>query len=149
VGRIFKPDEGDLVLIGPRRAPVRIQVERHASSERLAMGSEDIVPGDRIPVHKHGREDEIIFIHTGSGTVTLGEERVEVKAGSTVFVPQDTWHGLENTGTELLKMFWVFSPAGFEQYFRDMGSRPGDPPINRSDDEWHQVDQKHAITYKR
>jgi mannose-6-phosphate isomerase-like protein (cupin superfamily) len=148
-GLILGPDDGELLFIGPRRAPLRIQLGRHVGSERLAMGSEDIVPGDGIPVHKHGREDEIIFIHTGAGTVTLGEKRVEVKAGSTVFVPQGTWHGLENTGSELLKMIWIFSPAGFEQYFRDIGSRPEEAPLDRSADEWHQVDQKHAITYKR
>ena len=148
-GLILKPDDGEMLLIGPRRAPLRIQVGRHLGSERLAMGSEDIIPGDGIPVHKHGREDEIIFIHEGIGTVTLGEKRVEVKAGSTVFVPQGTWHGLENTGSELLKMIWIFSPAGFEQYFRDIGSRPEEAPLDRSAEEWHKVDQKHAITYRQ
>jgi len=146
---ILRADGGELWLIGPRRAPVQIQVGRHTGSTRMAMGSEDIVSGDGIPVHKHGREDEIIFIHIGEGTVTLGEERVKVKAGDSIFVPQGTWHGLENTGKNLLKMIWVFSPSGFEQYFRDIGSRSGDTVVKRTDEEWHQVDAKHAITYRR
>jgi quercetin dioxygenase-like cupin family protein len=148
-GLISGPDDGELLFIGPRKAPVRIQVGKSNGSDRLAMGNEDIVPGDGIPVHRHGREDEIIFIHAGEGTVTLGEERIVVKAGSSVYVPQGTWHGLENTGTELLKMVWVFSPAGFEEYFRDIGSRPGETTPDRSNDEWHAVDAKHSITYRQ
>ena len=149
VGIILKPDGGDDLLIGPRRAPVRIKIGKNNGSAKLAMGTEDIVPGDRIPVHKHGKEDELIFIHTGEGTATLGESRVSVKTGAVIFVPQGAWHGLENTGTELLTMVWIFSPSGFEQYFRDIGVKPNAAPLGLTDDEWHKVDAKYAITYRR
>jgi quercetin dioxygenase-like cupin family protein len=148
-GIALKPHDGEELLIGPRRAPVNIKIGRNNGSERLAMGTEDIAPGDRIPVHKHGNEDEIIFIHAGEGTATLGESRIPVKTGAVVFVPQGVWHGLENTGTEPLTMVWIFSPSGFEQYFRDIGVKPNDKSLNLTDDEWHKVDAKHAISYRR
>jgi Cupin domain len=78
-GVAIPPDDGEHLLIGPRRAPVTIKVGRHNNSSRMAVGTENIAPGDRIPIHKHGREDEIIFIHSGEGTMTLGEERIAVK----------------------------------------------------------------------
>jgi quercetin dioxygenase-like cupin family protein len=148
-GLLSRSDEGELLLIGPRRAPVRIKMGLRNGSSRLAMGTEDIAPGDRIPVHKHGREDEIIFIHSGEGMLTLGDDTISVKTGDSALVPIGTWHGLENTGTGLLTMVWIFSPAGFEQYFRDIGVKPGDTPLNLTNEEWHKVDGKHAITYKQ
>jgi quercetin dioxygenase-like cupin family protein len=147
-GAAIPPDDGEHLLIGPRRAPVTIKVGRHNNSSRMAVGTENIAPGDRIPIHKHGREDEIIFIHSGEGTMTLGEERIAVKNGATVFVPQGVWHGLENSGTEMLVMLWVFSPSGFEQYFRDIGVKPDEKLLSRTNEQWHAVDAQHAITYR-
>ena len=31
-------------------------------------------------------------------------------------IPKDTWHGLKNNGIDYVHMFFVYSPAGFEDY---------------------------------
>jgi quercetin dioxygenase-like cupin family protein len=60
------------------------------------MGTEQIAAGTSIPVHMHEHEDEIIFIHRGQGTATVGEEIVPVKEGATVYVPKGIWHAVQN-----------------------------------------------------
>ena len=74
-----------------------------------------------------------LFLFTkGEGTLTLDEQLVEVKTGDVVFVPRDTWHGLDNTGNENLLMVFQYSPAGFEEYFIENGTPAGMPAKERT-----------------
>jgi mannose-6-phosphate isomerase-like protein (cupin superfamily) len=109
----------------------------------MSMIAEDLPPNSEIKVHLHQREDEIIFIRMGEGIATLGEHEVSVKAGAVVYVPQGTWHGLRNTGTEMLGMSAVYSPPGFEQAFKDRLLRP-----NRTQAEIEANRKKHGIVYR-
>ena len=82
--------------------------------------------GGTIPVHLHQREDEIIFLHSGQGIVTLGDARVHSTAGAMLYAPRGVWHGIENTGSEVITWCAIWSPAGFEQYFKEVGTPLGD-----------------------
>ncbi|MGH9418460.1 MAG: cupin domain-containing protein, partial [Thermoanaerobaculia bacterium] len=86
---------------------------------RMSMVAEDLPPKSEIRVHLHQHEDEIIFIRMGTGVATLGDREVPVAAGATVYVPQGQWHGLRNNGQDMLGMTAIYSPAGFEQIFKD------------------------------
>jgi quercetin dioxygenase-like cupin family protein len=44
----------------------------------------------------------------GNGGVTLGGKEFAVKAGSAVFIPGMTEHGVRQTGTERLRFFYGF-----------------------------------------
>ena len=50
-----------------------------------------------------------------------------------LYVPQGTWHGGRNTGREALACVAIYSPSGFEGYFREIGRRaPDNPPRSRT-----------------
>ena len=149
-GRVLGADEGELVLIGSRQSPVRVKVDSNGGqSTRLGMITEHLAPRTGVPVHRHLAEDEIIFIHQGEGTATLGEDQHLVKAGATVFVPKETWHGLQNTGSETLIMLAIYAPAGFEGYFREIGNAPGAAPRGtRSQVEAREIDRRFRIEYR-
>jgi quercetin dioxygenase-like cupin family protein len=113
------------------------------------MITQDVSPGTVIPVHLHENEDEIIFIQSGAGEATLGESTVTLAAGATLFVPQGTWHGGRNTGTETLKWIAIYSPSGFEGYFREIGRRaPDEPPRARTPAEREAMDRRYGIRYR-
>lgn len=114
----------------------------------MSLLAEDIVPDDGIPVHKHGREDEFIFVGRGQGLITFGEEQHDVDAGAIAFVPRGVWHGLENRGTGVLRMIFGYTPAGFEGYFREIGVRPGNPPRSLTSEDWARINQQFHITYR-
>jgi hypothetical protein len=38
--------------------------------------------------------------------------------------PKGVWHGVENTGADVLTWCAIWSPPGFEQYFRETGVPP-------------------------
>jgi mannose-6-phosphate isomerase-like protein (cupin superfamily) len=141
------PGDGELVYVG--RDPVRIKVSPGAAKGRFAMITQDVSPGTAIPVHLHENEDELIFIQSGEGEAMLGEQSVKLAAGSTLYVPQGTWHGGRNTGTATLKWIAIYSPSGFEGYFREIGKRsPDDPPRGRTPQEREAMDRQYGIRYR-
>jgi mannose-6-phosphate isomerase-like protein (cupin superfamily) len=142
------PNDGEVVYVG--QDPVIIKISPGGRQGRFAMITQDVSPGTSIPVHLHEREDEVIFIQSGEGEATLGDHRVRLTAGSTLFVPQGTWHGGRNTGSETLKWIAIYSPSGFEGYFREIGrAAPGDPPRMLSPQERQGRDARYGIRYPR
>ena len=140
--------DGELVYIG--RDPVRIKIGSGGiGAGRFGMITQEVSAGTSIPVHLHEREDEIIFIQSGRGTATLGDSQVPVEAGSTLFVPQGTWHGGRNTGAETLMWIAIYSPSGFEGYFREIGRKAAsDPPPTRSPEARVELDRRFGIKYR-
>jgi len=125
-GVVLRHDEGELLIGGRRKAPMRVKVDsKIASGATMSMIVSEVAPGASIPVHLHRNEDELIFIHTGSGVVTLGDTRVPVAPGAMLYGPRNIWHGVENTGSSTLTWCAIYSPPGFEQFFRETGVRPG------------------------
>ena len=57
----------------------------------MTVVTEDMAPGDRIPTHRHPHADELLFILSGTGRVTLGDKVQVAQAGAIVFIPSDTW----------------------------------------------------------
>ena len=140
------PADGTLVYVG--RDPVRIKVSPDRQG-RFAMITQDVSAGTSIPVHLHEKEDEIIFIQSGTGEASLGDERVPLQAGSTLFVPQGTWHGGRNTGSDILRWIAIYSPSGFEGYFREIGRpSPDAPPNPTTADEREARDVRYGIRYR-
>ena len=110
---------------------------------RMSTIAEDLPPKSEIRVHLHQHEDEIIFIRMGTGVATLGDREVPVAAGATIYVPQGQWHGLRNNSQEMLGMTAIYSPAGFEQIFKDRLLHP-----NRTPADAEAVRKKHGIVYR-
>jgi mannose-6-phosphate isomerase-like protein (cupin superfamily) len=145
--RAIGAGEGELFYVGRTRDPVRIKVSPPRQG-RFAMIVQEVAPGSVIPVHLHEREDEIIFIQSGEGSATIGKQQVNLRAGSTLYVPQGTWHGGENTGSSVMQWVALYSPSGFEGYFRAIGTKtPGDKPARRTAAEQEALDRKYGIRY--
>ena len=149
-GYVIDPDAQETYLIAGRQAPVTIMVDKKKrGAGSVSLCREDIQPDDGIPVHKHLREDEVIFIQRGSGIFTLGDKEFAVKEGSAAFVPKGVWHGLKNTGREDIRMIFSFSPAGFEGYFREIGVPEGVAWKGKTPEEFAAIDRKYGIVYKK
>ena len=73
----------------------------------LCLIIEEVAAGDRIPLHRH-RTDEMIVVVEGRAEVSLGEERLEVMAGNTLFVPKGAIHEIHNVGDAPLVLHQVF-----------------------------------------
>jgi len=102
-GMLVSDEEGEAYQWRDGTALVRIKISKANGAQAISFLSESFIPGDAIRVHKHTNEDELIFIHKGTGVFTLGEKEYPVQAGDVALVPKGVWHGLRNTGKKISK----------------------------------------------
>ncbi len=95
-------------------------------STGLTVGVAEVEPGapDRVHVHRHD-QDEVYHVVAGEGAVVVGDDEYVVGPGSTVFIPGGTWHSARNTGTEVLRLFYVFAADSFADVVYEY--RDGEP----------------------
>ena len=147
-GVVVNEDEGEVIRMRDGSAIVRIKIAKTQGAHSISFLSESFRPGDRLPLHKHLNEDELIFLHKGTGLFTLGAKQYPIKAGAVALVPKGVWHGLENTGSENIEMRFGYSPAGFEGFFREVGTPVGQPFKQRTIEERIAIAQKWGMIYK-
>jgi len=82
--------------------------------------------GGEPPLHVHHREDEAFYLLEGEMTFHVGEQRLQARTGSFVFLPRDVPHSFTVDGDGEAKVLQLSSPPGIEQFFRDWGERPLD-----------------------
>jgi quercetin dioxygenase-like cupin family protein len=134
-GFVLAPDEGEHLIHFRDRGNIFIKIGAATGSENLAMGSQQVMKGSGIPIHRHLKMDEAFYILEGSGTCLLNDVRHSLEKGGTIFIPRNSWHGFENPDHELL-LLWLMTPAGLDGFFRETCSPPGVPPkqLNRGAD---------------
>jgi quercetin dioxygenase-like cupin family protein len=87
-----------------------------AAVQRLEAG-----PGARIPEHQHDASDEIVYVMSGRGTMTVAGQSLPVVAGDAVHLPARVPHAIEVT--ERLVAIQCYAPAGPEQRFTTAPAR--------------------------
>ncbi len=90
-----------------------------------------IPPGlNPAPAHRHADKNEGFYVLDGSLTVQLGGDWREVAAGTFLYIPRGTVHGIWNRTAAPARLLAVFEPAGFEQFFVELGvpAESGAPP---------------------
>jgi len=78
-------------------------------------------PGYSPPLHSHANEDEAIYVLDGDFSMTIGGRTFSASAGSFVFIPKGTAHGYKVEGLKMARILELFSPAGFEKFFEELG----------------------------
>ena len=81
----------------------------------LTIGSAEIEPGasERGARHHHADPEAYYFI-SGTGLVHIDGIEHPVEPGSIVFIPGDTPHFVRNTGTETIKLLFVFAVDSYD-----------------------------------
>lgn len=120
-GLVIQPDEGEVLQLP--MGPVVIKADHTNGSPRFAMGTQQLNVGMSIRPHTHQREDEIFFVYKGKATAVLGDKRVPVGAGTTIYVPPGVLHGIEDV-TEEFVIFFVIQPPGMMDDFRKKFGSP-------------------------
>src|SRR5213080_652345 len=113
--------EGFLGSIG-----VRFMIDGLDTGERFSLVEHAMSPRAlAAPLHLHTREDEYSYVLQGRMGALLGDDVVEAGAGDLVFKPRNQWHTFWNAGEEPCRILEIISPAGFEQFFRELDAIGG------------------------
>lgn len=84
-------------------------------TDSLTVGIAEIQPGAPDELHLHRHEPaEAYYILSGTGVVSIDGEVHHIRAGSTIFVPSNAVHAVGNTGTEVVRLLYVFGVDSFD-----------------------------------
>ena len=128
---VIPPEQGE-AWRQPQPAGGHIVIKTPTPSH-MAMGTQEIAPGGRVPRHRHPAAEEILFVYQGQGRACIDTEEVSLAPGTTLVIPPNTWHSFHNESTTPLCLTWTISPAGLEGMFRTIG-RPEQAGLPRPAD---------------
>ena len=126
-GYVLGANEGEHLVHFRDQGNIFIKASSATGSDNVALGTQQVMAGSGIPVHRHWQMDEAFYVLEGGGTLTLNDVPHTFEKGATIFIPRNTWHGFANPGRELLLM-WIVCPAGLDGFFRETCNPPGVPP---------------------
>ena len=83
--------------------------------------------GWALPPHRHHGVAETIHVVSGLFSIEIGGQSSRLNPGDTVHVPADVIHSGGNVGKGRGRRIVIFSPAGMEGFFSEVGTQaPGD-----------------------
>ena len=89
-----------------------LTTQANAPAANIYFGLVTIKPGAVVPMHDHGATYEILYVQSGSATVTIGEMLYKIKPGSVAYLPANVKHGLLNDSEKDLVGFQIYGPPG-------------------------------------
>lgn len=106
---------------------IRPLIDRTTSPiTQCSLAEETLPPGCAVTPHRHSQIEEIYYVVSGTGRMTVGPETREVKQGDAIYIPRGHRHTLRNIGDEALKLILVCGPAFFyEDEISDNSSAVG------------------------
>ena len=119
------PDQSELFDFGG--LGVHWKIDGPDTDERFSIVHHPIAPRAlAAPLHYHHNEDEYSYVLEGTLGALLGEDVVTAGPGTWVHKPRRQWHTFWNAGDTPCQIIEVISPAGFENYFREVAAVWGD-----------------------
>ena len=144
-GYVLGPAEGEHLI--QRGGNIFIKADPTKGSAALAMGTQQILAGVGIPIHRHLQMDEAFYVIDGGGTFILDDARHPIEKGGTIFIPKNRWHGFENPDRELV-LLWIVAPPGLEAFFREVATRPGVQPTPRTKAQLNEIGARYATEFR-
>jgi quercetin dioxygenase-like cupin family protein len=81
-------------------------------AQESCLGFSVFVPGTSTPQKRHEAE-ELCYVLSGRGRLTVGAKAVEVTAGQALYIPAGVPHGVANPYADDLVMVFVFSHPAY------------------------------------
>ena len=125
-------------ILGPRSGGRAPEVEiKLAAADGLAFSVVEYrIPAGFSPppvLHRQTREDCAVYILEGRLHYWFEDGEAFAEAGTLVQLPKHGWNRWANEQDVPCRMLAVFAPAGFEQYFLELGAvaaeAQGDPAV--------------------
>jgi quercetin dioxygenase-like cupin family protein len=119
VRHVVGPDEGEVVHL--LALGVRFMIDGETTGGALSLVEHPLPPRALgAPVHTHRNEDEYSYVLEGRVGVQLGDDVLEARPGDLVLKPRGLAHAFWNAADEPARLLELISPAGFENYFREL-----------------------------
>jgi quercetin dioxygenase-like cupin family protein len=119
VGQLLGPHEGEVVHL--LALGVRFMIDGDTTGGAFSLVEHPLPPRALgAPLHTHRNEDEYSYVVQGHVGVQLGRDVLEAGPGDLVVKPRGVPHAFWNAGDHPARLLELISPAGFENYFREL-----------------------------
>jgi len=100
------------IINTPHGSEIRPLIDRTTSTiTRCSLAEEVLPPGCAVTPHHHRETEEIYYVVSGRGTMTVGSDIRAVQQGDAIYIPIGQTHTLNNTGVEPIRLILVCGPA--------------------------------------
>lgn len=97
-----------------------ITVSGQDTAGRFCVIDMHVPPGGGPAPHRHDFEETFILLE-GEMEVTFRGQKSTARVGETINVPANAPHQFHNTSSKPVRMLCICSPAGQENFFREVG----------------------------
>jgi len=128
---VQNPDNSDARHLGVVGDTYTILLSGMDTAGRFTLIDMHVPPGGGPPPHRHDFEETFILLDGELQATFRGEKRI-VRAGETIHIPANAPHQFHNTSSRPVRMLCICSPAGQEEFFKEVGApvatRTAPPP---------------------
>jgi quercetin dioxygenase-like cupin family protein len=135
---LIEKDEGDDTY------GVTIKLYGEETNGAVGIIEQTFEPGFLLPPHWH-QNDVWLYILEGEIHVRVSDDVVKATPGCWVLKPRRIPHTMWNAGPEPARIIEVYTPGGFELFFRDFGERLEKGPIGF--EELNRLGERHGIRF--
>ena len=146
-GYVLSTTEGEHLIHFRDHGNIFIKAGSATGSDNLALGTQQVMVGTGIPIHRHFHMDEAFYVLEGGGIFILNDVHHSFEKGGTIFIPKNSWHGFANPDHELL-LLWVVTPVGLDGFFRETCSPPGVPPKQLTREQVKEIALKYGTEFR-
>ena len=126
------PDDFTSARIDFQTAERFISLRRALEVESVGINQITLAPGQRGRIHRHGRQEEIYLVLTGTLTILIESEAHELRAGTVARVAPHVRRQLVNTSDERCVVVAVGAADGYVgrdgEAFTSWDDTEGRPP---------------------
>ena len=116
LGFMLDVDDGERLRFSD--ADVVIKASADTTGGAFAI-VEEIAPLD-TPLHVDEREEEVFYVLEGHHVIEVGDEAFPLGPGGLAFGPRGVPHAQRRLVPRTGRLLTMFSPAGFEAFFREL-----------------------------
>ena len=111
----------DMLQVGPLGSNMRTLIHNSQTNKQFSCVEAVLAPKKIAgSPHKHDKLDELMYVLEGTASVLMGDEVVEVKAGSWHLRPRGIIHVVWNSGDENLRLIDMYFNQNFEDYLEEL-----------------------------
>ena len=90
---------------------IRSLIDRtNSSAVNQSLAEALVPPGGATEPHRHPQTEEIYYILSGTGRITVGDETRDVRPLDAILIPPGTRHTIANTGPKPLSFLCCCAP---------------------------------------
>ena len=117
--KVVQPGAGDTGVLLPG-VGVAFKIEGEDTGGALSVVEHPFDVGALVPPHVHHLEDEISIVIEGEIGFRSNDQEAVLSKGGYIVKPRGEVHAMWNAGDVPARMIEIITPAGFENFFRQL-----------------------------